>query len=476
MSTAAEEAPVAPVRRASRPLRGPSLAWVVGALVVVIGAYIGAAPLDDNSFFTHLATGRYILEHGFPSGDVYSFTAPGQRWVVQSWLPSVLYATLDRVVGLVGIRVLTSLLAGTAAGIVWALTRRAQGLVARTAIAGVTLVIAATMWSARPLMIGLVLLGLTMLVAERRLPAPLLVAVFWVWVNSHGSFPLGLLALGCLALGSRLDGERRPSELRPLMWAAIGTVAGVVNPLGPVLLTFPLGLLGRQDALNNIVEWRSPSFTEVYSRAFLVLVAMGIAALVRRPSWRAAVPLVVFLGLGLVAARNIPVAAIVLVPGIAIGAQGLGSLTGELRSRMVTVLAVVVVVVGAIVVVGRLSEPDLDLRDYPVDAVAWLDQQGLMTPDTRRVAPDTVGNYLELLQGDRASVFSDDRVDMYPQSLIDDELALVHGTAAWQGVLDRWDVDVVLWQRSDTLPQRLAGSDDWQLRYADQQWVVYTRR
>ena len=144
--------------------------------------------------------------------------------------------------------------------------------------------------------------------AERGLPAPVLVPVFWIWVNSHGSFPLGLVALGCYALGSRLDGDRRPRELRALGWAIGGTVLGAVNPLGPVLLTFPLGLLGRQEALSAVLEWQSPSFATPYARAFLVLIMVAVVALVRRPSWRAAVPLVVFLALGLTAARNIPVA------------------------------------------------------------------------------------------------------------------------------------------------------------------------
>jgi hypothetical protein len=452
------------------------MAWVVGAVVVVIGAYIGAAPLDDNSFFTHLATGRYILEHGFPSGDVYSFTAPGSRWVIQSWLPSVLYGALDRMVGLGGIRALTAVLAGAVAGIMWTLTRPAKGLVARLGICVPALVVAATMWSARPLMLGLLLLGLTVLAAERRIPAPVLLPVFWLWVNSHGSFPLGLVALACFAVGSRLDGERRPSELRPLAWAAGGTVLGAVNPLGPVLLTFPLGLLKRQDVLGNVIEWRSPSFSEVYSRAFLLLVILAIASLVRRPSWRSAVPFAVFLAAGLMAARNIPVASIVFLPGLARGAEGLGTLTGEVRSRAITVAAALVVVVGGLLVTGRLRGPDLELGKYPVDAVAWLDSEGLLGPDTRRVTPDTVGNYLELVLGDQAKVFADDRVDMFPRPVIDDELALVNGSPRWDDVLTRWDVDVVLWDRTAPLSQLLAGSDQWRLGFADEEWAVYVRR
>jgi hypothetical protein len=454
----------------------PSLSFVIGAVVVVVGAYIGAAPLSDNSFFTHLATGRHILESGFPTHDVYSFTAPGERWVVQSWLASVLYAALESTAGLVGIRVLTSLLAGATAGILWALTRPAKGLVARLLISVVGLTIGAIMWSPRPLMIGLLLLGVTLLVAERRLPPPVLLPVFWLWVNSHGSFPLGLLALGCYAVGSRLDGERRPSELRPLGWAVGGTVLGAVNPLGPVLLTFPLGLLQRQDALADVVEWRSPSFSEVYARAFLVLVALAVAALVRRPTWRAAVPLIVFLALSLTAARNIPVAALVVVPGLAAGAAGLGRLDGQVRSRAMAVAAALVLVVGALWVAGRLAQPDLELGDYPVDAVAWLDQHDLLGPETRRVAPDTVGNYLELLLGDRASVFSDDRVDMYPQQVVDDEVTLIQGSARWRDVLERWAPDVVVWERGGPLDQLLATDPGWRLGYSDQRWVVYLHR
>ena len=456
--------------------RTPSLSFVVGAVVVIVGAYIGAARLADNSFLTHLATGRYILEHGLPRHDIYSFTAPGERWVVQSWLASVVYAAVERLAGLVGIRVLAMVLSGATAGILWTLTRPAKGIVARTAICVVVLVIAATMWSPRPLMFGLLLLALTILAAERRLPPWAMLPIFWIWVNVHGSFPLGLLALGCYAVGSRLDGERRPAEIRPLLWAIGGTVLGAVNPLGPVLLTFPVSLLQRQDALSFIVEWRSPMFTEVYARAFLVIVVMAIAALVRRPSWRAAVPLAVFVCLSLTAARNIPVAALVLVPGIAIGADGLGSLTGELRTRVTAVLAVLVIAIGGIALVQRLQQPDLDLRDYPVDAVAWLDQQGLLTPETHRVAPDLVGNYLELVLGDRASVFSDDRVDMYPGSVVDDEVTLMRGGSDWRRVLERWDTDVVLWSRSSPLDQLLAEDSTWRLAYADQSWVVYVRR
>ena len=74
---------------------------------------------------------------------------------------------------------------------------------------------------------------------------------------------------------------------------------------------------------------------------------------------------------------------------------------------------------------------------YPVDAVAWLDQEGLLTPRPGGSTPDTVGNYLELVLGDRASVFVDDRVDMFPVDVVEDEVALVRGSPRWSEVLRR---------------------------------------
>ena len=58
----------------------------------MFGWAIGLAKLSDNSFFWHLRTGEYILDHGIPHHDVFSYTAPGTKWVAQSWLAEVTYA------------------------------------------------------------------------------------------------------------------------------------------------------------------------------------------------------------------------------------------------------------------------------------------------------------------------------------------------------------------------------------------------
>ena len=89
---------------------------VVVALLCLVGVQIGQRPLNDNSFFTHLATGRIILDGGgIPRSDPYTFSAHGASWTVQSWLASVLYAGAEEVGGLTAVRFENGLIAALVA-------------------------------------------------------------------------------------------------------------------------------------------------------------------------------------------------------------------------------------------------------------------------------------------------------------------------------------------------------------------------
>jgi hypothetical protein len=265
-------------------------------------------------------------------------------------------------------------------------------------------------------------------------------------------------------------------EVRALAWAAGGTAAGVIGPLGLQALVFPVRLLQRQDLLREVVEWQSPDFGGAWARLFLLQVVLAVVALVRRPSWRAAVPFVVFTAAALLAARNIAVASLVLVPGTARGLADLGTITGAARSSIARVGAAAVVAVAGLVTVVRLGEPAYDLRSYPVDALAWLDQQGGLDGQTRVATQETVGNYRELLDRADGQVFVDDRIDMYPEPVIRDFLTLLRGRPGWQDVLDDREVDAVLWSRDEPLAQLLAEDPTWRAAYTDGTWAVWCRR
>ena len=151
-----------------------------------------------------------------------------------------------------------------------------------------TLAIGAGAWAERPFMFGLVFLSITLIAADDGLDPRWLVPVMYLWVNMHGSFPLGLLAVVLLWIGRRLDHEPGTTEWRCLEWAALGTVLSVLNPYGPKLLVFPLFLLHRSDMLRHIIEWQAPTYSSLWEKFFLVQIALAGSVLAKRPSWRLA--------------------------------------------------------------------------------------------------------------------------------------------------------------------------------------------
>jgi hypothetical protein len=473
---AGEPAAPRPVRTKRR-YWPPTLAFVCGAAMTVWAGSIGLKSISDNSFMTHLATGRLIISgHGIPGHDPYSFTAHGAPWVVQSWLASVLYGLVDRFWGGQGLRVLMGLTTAALGAMTWRLTRPARTLVGRIVITALVISVGITVWSPRPLLIGLLMLSITLLVAEGGLSPWVLLPVFWIWVNTHGSFPLGLVLLGTLWVGRLADHQDGDLERRCLLWGVGGTVLGAVSPLGPTLLVFPLHLLGKMKVLANVIEWQSPSFASGWARLFLIQVVVAVLLLVRRPSYRAAIPLVVFVAAALVSQRNVAVAGLVLVPGLARGFRDLGSVRGDQRSPVSVVLGVAVVAIAVLMVSASLGRPAWDLSTYPVAPLAWMRQQGIQTDQVRTLTSDTTGNYLELLYGTNAHAFIDDRVDMYPASVVNDYVQVEHGLPGWQQILTRRGIDLVVFDRTSALTEVLSDSAAWRVLYQDSAWSIMCRR
>lgn len=443
------------------------------------GALIASRPLTDNSFLTHLATGRIILESGrVPRADVYSFTAPGADWVVQSWAASVLYAGVERLAGGLGLRLLYMALAAILAAATYRLSRGADGLVARLGLLSLALLVFEGTLAPRPFLLGCLFLAVYMLASEVDVPGAVIAATAWLWVNVHGSFPLGLVLLVLLALGTRLDGRSPRRELRVLAWASLGTALGAVNPFGLAILAFPVELLSRQDTLSNVLEWRAPAFTSVTDRAFLVLVVVSLVSTTRSRSWRALLPTLVFTSAALLGSRNMIFATIVLV---GTSAPGLGAL-GTIRSRdrlplggVVAAGSSVVLVLGMALKLDRGPHYDLVPR-FPVGAVAMLEQSDVDLGKTRLVTHDFVGNLLTAVFGARGYVYFDDRFDMYPTEQVERYLTLLNGEPGWRGALDAVGADVVLWRQDDPLSQLLQMDPAWSSIWIDDDFALFCRR
>jgi hypothetical protein len=452
----------------------PTVATVVLAAMVVVGFVIGSDELRDNSFLTHLATGRMFWSGaGFPHEDPYTFTAAGEPWVVQSWLPSLVYAGIEEVTSsLVGVRLLLGLTTAAIAALLWHLSAAAGSLTARLLLVLPALLVGIDGWSERPLLVGLLALGTLLLALDGRIRPGWLLPLMWVWVNSHGSWPLGIAVVLAALAGRRLDGEPVDRPLRCLGWLVAGAAVSVANPYGIEILTFPVELLGRRESLAEIEEWQRPAFGDAETVAVLFLALLVGWGLVRRFRWEALLPASMFLLAALVAVRNQVSASLVLVAAAAPGLQGIGSISSTTRrpSHRLAVLAVSTLGLVAAVAVAR--GPAFDDRLYPVEADQYLRAHGLDPRTHRVVAREAVGNWLEARYGPTGNVYVDDRVEVIPGDVIGDHQRLLGGSADWEEILVRTGAEALLWQVEEELAPLVAADDDWEVVYEDERWFV----
>ena len=460
-----------------------SLGSVMTLLVVAWTWALASAPLNDNSFFTHLATGRLILERGnVPRSDPYTYTAAGVDWVVQSWLASVAYAAVERAAGGVGLRLLVMLLFTLSGLLLWRLTRASESVVVRFLIAAGALFVVTEVWGERPYMVGVLGIGLVWLALEGEAHPMLLVPTLWIWANSQGSFRLGLVLALAVLTGSWLD-RRAGHPPEGLLRAkavtkavALGIVVSVVGPLGPSLLLFPLKAVTQSEVLAEIIEWRSPTFRSFSERVYLMMLLVSFAAVVHVKRWRLAVPVLLFGGLSILAQRNIVMAVMVLVPTLAATLPPFGSLKSTSRPRTGPVVALATALLAALVGHSALTAPTTAFAPYPQRPVAWL---ASVDPDGRAgnlATQDSSGNFLEVLDGARARSFVDDRADMFPPELFNDAIALDRGNAQWREILDRYEVEVMVWERSRPIATTVAAAADWHILFSDTAWIVACRR
>ena len=453
---------------------GRSVSWTLA----LIGFIVGARTITDNSFLTHLATGRLILaERAVPSVDPYSYLAGGRAWTVQSWLVSVVYAGLDDTLGGWSIRILNGLVGVAIALGLWRLVAPAGQLVVRVALVSLAVLTGTYLWPPRPLLFGLLAMVLVLQVVQGLRPQWWLLPVFWLWVNSHGSFVLGLVMMGTVSLGAAIDQRRWPSaEARMMGLATLGCLLGALNPVGWRLLWFPVQLLGRRQALDRVSEWKAPTFHSVPEQLFLVLLVLIVLGASRRCRWRELLPALTFFVSGLLAIRNLGLASVVIVVFVAPALEGLvGQLDGTSQSPAARLLGVTAGFGLVMAIMAVTWSPTVELDAYPEDEVDWLEARSLIADETVVVAQrDFVGNYLTLRYGPRARVFMDDRFDFYPLDVIADHNALVLGGDMAE-VLQRRHFDVVLWEADSPLYRWLEADPSWDIVRQDDAWFVACR-
>lgn len=438
----------------------------LAALLAALCALVAARPLKDNSFLTHLATGRLILSEGVPDQNPFLFT--GTDFPVPSWWWSVVLRVAELLGGDAGIRLLTAAVAAALAVVLVRLARpgdEAQdvGLLQVVVPVVLTFVCVFDFLNGRPHLPGFLLLAASVWIWRDERSPWWQLPLFAIWVNLHGSWLYGLLVLGALAVARAVDDRRiRPRDLQGVGAAMAGLVlGGALYPKAFEILLLPTRQFGdpvEREAIASYQEWARASFDSPRVWAMCALGLFAVWGAVRSRRWASGALVLGLVLMGISSVRLVPIAAISLVPFAGAALAGVGSLrvpTGRAGRRVLGVAGVL-----ALATVGyAVLSPGYNLGPYPVDAVDWLESRSLVaSDDVRVVSHDFVGNYLEWRFGAEANAYVDDRPDA---ATLIDYRRMNHLEPGWEEAFERADPDVVLWLSERKLADRLAEDPGW---------------
>lgn len=419
--------------------------WVVGA--AILSLVLTVQPFRDSDVWWHLAIGHYILAHGIPATEPFSFLHAANPWVGQQWLYEV---GLVRAVDLGGPG-LASLLMGVVASSALLIAmlsippdRRPSGPWMAAALL-LSALVAAQLVGVRGQVISLFFAAvvLNVLMRWRRGSRRVLLALpplFALWANLHAGFVIGL-GIAVLALLATRGVERRSRGLLAL--AVVGSLlATLVNPAGPGLWGYVGATLTNPTVTGVVTEWQSPDFHDIWLRLFEAEVMLLVVAWVLTPR-RDVFDLLLAgsaFAASLQAQRNVSLFALIAAPQVAaygasaLAAHGSGLPQVAALSRwrrppawFRSVIAAVVVLGTGLAVVPQLGAGSTARYESTHEPQAAADYASFHLPGHRLYSIDAWGGYL-------ADRFPNGRV-VY----LYDETA-VFGDAALQQYLDIHDL------------------------------------
>jgi hypothetical protein len=479
--------------------------------------------LTDSDTGWHIRTGEWILRNGrVPAVDIFSFTKPGLPWFAWEWLSDVMMAAVHHVAGLNGIVFLSVFLLGLTSTCIYrhAVAESGHRLIA-IVLTALAMAASTIHWLARPHLVTplLAALFLRILIRVQRdgktrwlLSLPPLTIL---WVNLHGGFFVGVVLLITFALGSiaeeLIQRERRrvwTQAQRYALAAAACAVASLINPYGYRLHLHVAQYLGTSFYVERISEFQSVDFHSFTAAYFETLLVLAIAAAFWHFAFGRLIQVMLLLSwahLALFSVRNIPIFAVVAVPGIASAVSewlecasvrsslrwlsGLGRSLSELecglqaiarhhkRDRLHCIPALAMLTLGTLLAgPGRVKalHAEFDRNRFPVAAATVLSQQ-TSTESIRLYASWQWGGYLIYRLWPALKVFDDGRTDFYGPVFVQDGLDVWDARSNWSTILAEYQVNATLLPVDSALGTVLRERPDWRPVYQDRVAVLFER-
>jgi len=465
---------------------------MLAVLLLTVVFLLARGGMNDPDIWWHLRNAEYLLQfHRLPRSDMYSFTVAGHPWINHEWLAEIPYYLVWRAWGIIGIKVLVITLVDLIfLGLLYLCYQESGNFKSSVLACCFCVFLASVSFGPRTILFGYIEMVALLIILQRfrrkgRAPLWILPLLFCVWINTHGSWLLGMILLiitGAAGLfrGSWGRVEAEPwtaSQIRKLGAAGAASAGALfLNPFGARLVWYPFDLAFRQKLnISHIAEWVSVNFHDTRGKVVLtLLVLLLLGALLRGCRWTLAELGLLLFGLysGLTYIRFLFLLGLVAAPVLAKILDFVPPYDAKIDKFLLNALLMLSMVGAMVHYWPKNSELQLDVEHtYPAGALPYLEAHPPATPMLNFYL---WGGYLGW-HDRNLKVFIDSRVDIFEYAgVLKDYLDLL-GLREPRSLLDKYKIRSVLFPPDEPLTYALEHDPGWRVAYRDAVCVVLER-
>jgi hypothetical protein len=449
----------------------------------------------DPDLWWHIRVGQNILTtHHWPTSDPFSYTVAGNPWMAYEWLGDVVLGAVARFGGFLGLDVFLFVWASIVMLALYGYTTlRSGNSKAGFVTSGLLCSLAFASFNLRPQMLGYLFLVLTLIALERFRQGKqrgiwFLPPMFLLWINTHGSWVIGLGVLFVFLLSGFVElhwgsiEARRWSlseRLRLETVLLLSLAAIPFTPYGTRLAAYPFTVASRLPLnVGNILEWQPMPFNILGAKIFLgIVLGFFLAQMMAPLRLRLHEVILLFGGITMACLHVRFLLLFVPFAGPVLAMVLARWLRPYDRKKDLPILNAVLMA-GAVVAMAwyfptRAGIEKVTAATLPVRAVEYLRQHSIAGPmfNTYGFGGYLVGNLPE------QKVFIDGRGDLYEEAGIFLEyLELANIKPAAFQVLRTHNIQWCLLESKEPLATVLAVHPEWEKRYTDGVSVIFVRK
>lgn len=442
---------------------------------------------NDPDLWWHLADARLLFEtHHFIRVDPYSWTVAGHHWIDSEWLAELPFWAGYRFLGAFGIYLATWALLNVNTILAYLRGRRVV-LAGPAFLAAVMATLLFTINDGpRTILAGYALLSVLLWLLEsyetrRTRLIWLTPVIFVVWVNTHGTWLIGLFLFAVYWVSGyatitfgMLAQQKRDTATQKTLLTVLGLSVGALflNPYGWRMISSPFDMMFRQPLnIATVIEWQPLGLESLVGRFATVAVGiMVIRAILKPRTWQAYE--ILWIGFAWYAAfdhaRFAFLAGVVVAPYLAQDFQTFWRpQTGGDTLWLNVSFAIAAVCLMLVACPGPRQIAQIAKNGWPNKLIESI------CPSWRTFNEYRLGGQLALAG---KPDFVDSRSDVFERAgVLNDYITAIHIVEPYR-MLRKYRIDHILFKQTSPFGYLIAHSPNWKLVREEDGWALWARR